>query len=179
MDDQPPPATVSSLESAVIDEQIHLLQAAVVKLQNCFQQLNPEQLWWRPASDQNSIGNLALHVCGNLNQWVVSGVGGEPDRRDRQAEFEACDGHSVESLLLLIDETIATVAQVLRSTTVESLLARRTIQGFEVTGLRAIIHSISHFVGHTHQIIQLTRLQLGSDYTFAWSPESQRDHLPI
>ncbi|MFK7817799.1 MAG: DUF1572 family protein [Planctomycetaceae bacterium] len=178
MDDEPPP-TSGLLKESIIDEQIHLLQAAMVKLTNCVQQLSDDQIWWRPVNDLNSVGNLILHVCGNLRQWVISGVGGEPDRRQREAEFSATGGQTSEALCQQLTDTLAAVASVLRVTTIEQLLSKRTIQGFEVTGHGAIVHSVSHFVGHTHQIIQLTRLQLGSDYAFAWSPESPTTDLPI
>src|SRR5438876_11140845 len=53
-------------------------------------------LWWRPNEASNSIGNLMLHLAGNIRQWIVSGVGGAPDERDRAAEFARRDPRSEE-----------------------------------------------------------------------------------
>jgi hypothetical protein len=44
-------------------------------------------VWHRSQPGLNSIGNLILHLCGNLRQWVVAGLGGAPDVRNRPAEF--------------------------------------------------------------------------------------------
>ena len=46
-----------------------------------------EDLWWRPNKASNSAGNLVLHLCGNARRWIVAGVAGAPDTRDREAEF--------------------------------------------------------------------------------------------
>ena len=177
MDDEPPSA--GRLRTSIIEEQVHLLDAAMVKLRNCLSQLSDDQLWWRPAAEQNSIANLILHVCGNMTQWIICGVGGAEDQRNRDSEFEATGGVGGSDLVEKLDETLGNVTEIVRAISEESLLAERMIQGFTVTGLGAIVHSVSHFVGHTHQIIQLTRLQLGTDYQFAWSPETRDDQLPI
>ena len=163
----------------IAEEQIQLLDAAAVKLRHCVLQLSDEQLWWRPAEDQNSIANLILHVGGNMTQWIICGVGGEADRRDRESEFRARDGHAGSELMLVLERTLSRATETIRAVSDESMLDERVIQGFPVTGLGAIVHSVSHFVGHTHQIIQLTRLQLGTAYKFEWSPNSHDKNLPI
>lgn len=167
------------LRSAIIHEQLHLLDAAITKWRHCTSQLSDEQLWWRPQPGHNSIANLMLHVSGNLRQWIICGVGGESDQRDRAAEFSATGGVSATELWAVLDETLDEVRAVLEAATNDSLLSLRTIQGFQVTGLGAIVHSVSHFVGHTHQTILLTRLQLGEAYRFEWSPDRSDEDVPI
>lgn len=167
------------LRTAVLNEQIHLLDAAMVKFRHCAFQLSDEQIWWRPGDGLNSVANLMLHVCGNMTQWIICGVGGQEDRRDRQAEFDAESGQTRDELWKQMQTCVADVKAEIQCVTPENLLTERTIQRFDVTGLGAIVHSVAHFVGHTHQVIQLTRLQLGQQYVFEWSPGGGETTLPI
>lgn len=177
MADEPP--SPEQLKGAILVEQIDLLDAALSKIVHCLQQLSDEQLWWRPGPDQNSVGNLILHICGNLDQWVVCGVGGADDQRDREAEFAAVDGPLHDELSSILSATRGAVRSAIREVSLSQLVSVRQIQGFDVTGLGAIVHSVTHFVGHTHQIIQLTRWQLGQRYEFDWSPDRGTESLPI
>ena len=77
----------NELATAIATETDRRLEASVGKIRHCVAQLSDEQLWWRPAESMNSIGNLVLHLAGNLRQWIVSGVGGETDTRERGREF--------------------------------------------------------------------------------------------
>jgi hypothetical protein len=118
----------------------------------------------------NSIANLILHLCGNLRQWIVAGVGGSPDSRHRPREFAERGPIAKEELLRRLEEVISEADAVLAKTSEQQLLASRRIQGFEETVLSAIFASLAHLSGHTQEIICLTRLQRGNAYSFAWSP---------
>ena len=167
------------LSHEVIQEFQQLLTQSLHKLRHCLNQLSQDQIWWRPAPGLNSIGNLVLHLCGNLNQWAVSGITGARDERRRDAEFEADQSHSRAELLSLLEQGVQRAREVLETLSAANLLEPRTIQGFSVSVLGAIAHTVPHFVGHTHQIIYLTRLQLGEAYQFDWSPEAERRGVPI
>src|SRR5437868_10305740 len=65
-----------------------LLHDYLPKIESCLRLLTDEQTWWRPNAESNSIGNLLLHLAGNVRQWIVSGLGGQPDERVRQTEFD-------------------------------------------------------------------------------------------
>ncbi len=156
-----------------------MLDQTLVKLRNCLKQLDDQQVWWRPDPSLNSIGNLVLHMCGNLRQWSTIGLTHRPDDREREKEFEAQTGYSAVELLQLAEHSVSDSKQVIRGITGEQLAESFIIQGFEVSGLKAILHTTSHFVGHTHQIILMTRMQLGSDYNFAWSPCDGTGELPV
>jgi len=58
-----------------------ILQVYLPRIEACVRSLSPEQIWWRANPASNSVGNLALHLEGNVRQWIVSGLGGAPDRR--------------------------------------------------------------------------------------------------
>src|ERR1041385_9451923 len=80
----------------------HLSEDFLPKIERCLSLLTDEQIWWRPNSESNSIGNLILHLSGNARQWIVCGVGGAADARDRDAEFarrEVIPGAELRSIL--------------------------------------------------------------------------------
>ena len=160
-------------------ESIHLLEESFGKIKHCLSQLSEQQVWFRPAPAMNSIGNLLLHIAGNLRQWVVTSIEDAPDRRDRDAEFSADGGLSLAELTKTVEDTISRAKVAIQSVTSDTATQTRKIQGFEVTLMGAIMHSVPHFVGHTHQIIYITRLQLGDAYQFAWSPDTPRGGAPI
>jgi hypothetical protein len=151
------------------------LDKAFERITHCLSQLSDEQVWWRPSASMNSIGNLILHLCGNLRQWIVAGLGVARDVRDRPKEFAERGPISREELQHRLDGVVAEAKTVLAGLNADQLLASRRIQGFNVTGLEAIFDSVPHFRGHTQEIIHVTRLQLGDAYRFAWTPGSPEE----
>ena len=146
------------------------LKNARERVGHCVGQLSETQLWDRPRPEMNSVGNLMLHLAGNLRQWVVSGVGGAADHRDRQSEFDERGPIPRDELLARLDAAIAGVEATVRGVGAEELLRVRRIQGRDVDGLYAVWHAICHFRGHTQEIIHQTRAILGAAYVFAWKP---------
>jgi uncharacterized damage-inducible protein DinB len=144
----------------------HLMQEYLPWLRGCFAKLSEEDIWWRPNEKSNSIGNLILHLCGNIRQWIIHGVGGAVDGRNRPAEFTARESCSKADLLNKLESTLAEVDAVLAKLPVEKLTGPRVIQGFDVTVLRAIFHVVEHFSYHTGQIIYITKMRTGEDLKF-------------
>ena len=169
----------SELWQQMRSEWLHLLTAAEDRIKHCMCQLTDEQLWWRPFDGGNSIGNQILHVCGNLQQWLVDGIRGSVSLRDRSAEFSATGGKTSAELRSTLRGVFDTIREVLAALSNAELTESRTIQGFQVTVLGAICHSIPHLVGHTHQITLLTRLQLRERYQFHWTPDGDRSSVPL
>lgn len=169
----------SDIVAQLQTEWTHLLNQSVDRIQHCVNQLSAEQIWWQPAEDQNSIGMLMQHLSGNLQQWVVDGVTQEANSRDRNAEFEATSRIPGEQLQAKLCRVVSAAMDVLRGLSRRDLTQMLQIQGFDVTVMGAIMHSVPHFVGHTHQIVQLTRLQLNNQYQFHWDPEGPRDVVPL
>jgi uncharacterized damage-inducible protein DinB len=128
------------------------------KLRCAVEALRPDLLWWRPNESSNSVGNLLLHLNGNVRQWIVSGVGGAPDVRNRASEFAARHGPGPAQLLLELDRTLADVDQILGGLTTTSLLERRVIQERDVTVFEAILRVVEHFSHHLGQIILVAKL---------------------
>jgi uncharacterized damage-inducible protein DinB len=127
------------------------------KIRRCLDVLPSGALWRREDEQSNSIGNLLLHLAGNVRQWIVSSVGRAPDSRYRSGEFEARDGADVETLFAALRRTLDDADAVIATLTPERLLERRTIQGRDVSVLEAVYHVVEHFALHTGQIILLTK----------------------
>jgi hypothetical protein len=135
-------------------------------------------VWWRPQPALNSIANLILHLQGNLRQWIVSGVGGAPDTRNRPAEFSERRPIPRDELLRRLEEVINQADAALARATAAQLLQPRRIQGFDETVLSAIWDSLTHLSGHTQEIVYMTRLQLGDAYCFEWVPATPEQGAP-
>jgi uncharacterized damage-inducible protein DinB len=143
-----------------------LMTASLPRIERCFEKLSDEQIWWRPNEDSNSIGNLVLHLSGNVRQWIVCGLGGQPDERVRQEEFDERRQLPRAELLKRLKETLAEADAVLASFAPSQLLESRHIQDDDVEALEAIYHVVEHFSMHTGQIILLTKIIKGEDLRF-------------
>ena len=164
-----------ALAAAVIAETTNCLNSGVAKIKHCLAQLTDEQIWWRPQKPMNSVGNLILHLCGNVRQRIVSGIGGKPDVRDRPREFSERQAIPKSELLGRLDDVVAAATEALEKMMPEEMLGMRRIQNFKVSGLGAIFDSVPHFKGHTQEIICLTRMQLGEVYKFDWVPKTPEE----
>jgi len=143
-----------------------LLNAYLPRIEQCFAELKEVDLWWRPNEASNSIGNLVLHLAGNLRQWIVSGVGGKPDTRARQTEFDTREGKSGSELIKGLRSVVEEAAEVLTEIDSHKLSEKRTIQQKEISVFYAIYHAVEHFSMHTGQIIQMTKERTGKDLKF-------------
>ena len=151
------------------------------KIRRVTRGLPVRDLWWRPNAHSNSIGNLMLHLDGNVRQWIVAGVGGVADVRDRDAEFLAESGGDSRALLAQLDRTLVQADRVLARLRPQDLLAAREIQGYRVTVLQAVYHVVEHFSGHTGQILYAAKCRLDRDlelYTHLDGPQRRARRRP-
>jgi len=163
-------ATLEDLSKRVGNEASGELDAALRIIRHCVNQLTDDQVWWRPSESMNSVANLLLHLCGNVRQWIVSGVGGAADVRERQEEFDQRSLTPRTELLQQVASAVADAKVALSGSSAAELLRIRPIQGNDVTGMQAIFHSVAHFRGHTQEIVHMTRCQLGDSYEFDFIP---------
>ncbi len=140
------------------------------RLKECVAPLSEEQLWWRPNDASNSIGNLLLHLNGNVGQWLVASFNKDEDKRDRPAEFAAKGKTPAAELLAALGATLDAAASVLDLLTVEELLAPYEIQGYHVRGLDAVYQVVEqvveHFGLHYGQITYIAKSLSGEDLGF-------------
>jgi uncharacterized damage-inducible protein DinB len=144
----------------------HLQLDFLPRIKKCVELLSDEDFWWRSSEVENSVGNLILHLSGNVRQWIVSGLGGEPDTRHRFTEFAARHAVAKGDALTRLEETVSEAVRVLQSLSAADLLQAKTIQGFHRSGLQAVFHVIEHFSYHTGQIVFVTKLRRRQDLKF-------------
>lgn len=158
-----------------------LATAYLPRIERCLEKLSDTEIWWRSADESNSIGNLLLHLAGNARQWIVSGVGAQPDTRVRQQEFDERGKGTRAELLSRLQETLREADAVLAALAPAGLLETRHIQGHDVTVLEAVYHVVEHFSMHTGQIILLTKMLKAEDlrfYDFSSGAPTETWHAP-
>jgi uncharacterized damage-inducible protein DinB len=146
-----------------------ILTDYVPKIERSLAPLSDDDIWWRPNEASNSIGNLILHLCGNVTMWIIGGVGKLPFERNRQAEFDERNQIPATDLKARLRETVQRAEDVLKAVSERDLLSRRQIQGYDVTVLEAIYHVVEHFGMHTGQIILLSKARVGRELNL-WEP---------
>jgi uncharacterized damage-inducible protein DinB len=136
------------------------------RIGKCLDALTYEQIWARGAESQNAVGNLVLHLCGNLGQWILTGIAGRPDLRDREAEFAARGEADASELKQRLRDRVAETVAVIGELTPQQLVERTTVQGYDVSKLHAVYHVVSHFSEHAGQIVFATKLFTSQDLGF-------------
>lgn len=133
------------------------------RITDCLGRLSEEQIWARAGENENAVGNLVLHLCGNVRQWLIAGVGGAHDLRDRDAEFAAAGGHTAADLSARLHDTVAEAVGVLEKLTAARLAETVRIQAYDNSVLGAVYHVVEHFSQHTGQILFATKRETGED----------------
>ena len=136
------------------------------RLRSCVESLSDEQVWWRPNPSCNSIGNLVLHLNGNVTQWLIASFSHLEDRRDRPAEFSRTEGISRAELLETLAATMERASELLARLSESDLRAPYDIQGYHVTGLEAVYQVVEHFGLHYGQIAYITKMLCNQDLGF-------------
>ena len=143
-----------------------LVQQYWPRLKSCVESLTEEQLWWRPNDACNSVGNLLLHLNGNVRQWLVASFNRMEDSRNRPAEFNQREPVSASMLLDQLGATMQQASEVLTRLTPEDLAARYEIQGYQVSGLDAVYQVVEHFAMHYGQVLYIVKTLHGADLGF-------------
>ena len=168
--------TAGGLEKAFVDFSCDKLQQYCDRICVCLHKLHSDQIWFRGSENQNAVGNIVLHLCGNLRQWIGFGVCGEPDVRQRDLEFSARGGTDSRQLADNLREAVADAVTGIRRITPERLAQVTRVQGYDVTVLQAVYHVVEHFAGHAGQIIFCTKQFTGEALGFYAHLDSRRPH---
>jgi uncharacterized damage-inducible protein DinB len=136
------------------------------KLIHCLERMPEDDIWWRPNEPSNSVGNLVLHLCGNMRQWIVQAIGGANFNRNRDAEFAARGPVPRAELTAAIRAAVSEVDRVLESLPENRLLVNYPIQTYRTSGLQAVYHVVEHFSYHLGQILYIYKLRTGTDPGF-------------
>ncbi len=176
-----PPNLVAILTDGFLEVSRRQLQVRLERIEACLGRLSDEQIWTRRSDAENAVGTLVLHLCGNIRQWIVGGVGGASVARDRDAEFVPRTDVPAEALLDQLRAVVGEADEVLARLTPQALVERRRIQGYDVTVLHAIHHVVEHLAEHSGQIILATKGLTGQDlgfYAYLDDPDRSSSEQP-
>jgi uncharacterized damage-inducible protein DinB len=153
-------------ESVFLDFSIRKFEQFLSRIRECVAKLKDEQIWARTGDHENAIGNLLLHLAGNMRQWIIAGIGGQPDQRVRDQEFAARGDIEAAELMGRLESTVTEALAVLKALPPDRLMETYQPQKYRVTILEGIYHVVEHFAQHTGQIIFATKLLTGQDLGF-------------
>jgi len=143
-----------------------LLEESLPRIRKCLGELSDGEIWSRPNEQSTSVGNLVLHLCGNVTQYILSGLGGAADHRERPKEFSERGPLPRADLLSRLEATMTEAGRVLDGIDAANLLRKRVVQGFEEDGMGILIHVVEHFSYHTGQIATAVKARKGVDLGF-------------
>jgi len=149
---------VSIAELFVARSRYWLTKEYPIKLRHCLNALPRGAVWARPNQDSNSVGNLLIHLTGNVTEWILGGVGGRSYKRYRAEEFAQRDGADASKLMHDLEGVLREADRVLARLTEKDLERSVVIQERDTNVLGAIYHVVEHFAMHTGQIVFLTKL---------------------
>ncbi|HTD96841.1 MAG TPA: DUF1572 family protein [Edaphobacter sp.] len=147
----------NEIATLFLDFSCRKLETMTGNLRACLGKLTDAQIWERHGAHENAVGNLVLHLCGNMRQWVMHGVGGSEDVRVREGEFSADGGLGAEELMRKFALTVGEARGIIASLPAERLVERINPQNGEVSVLDAIYQVVGHVQQHVGQIILLTK----------------------
>ena len=166
------PAGTGLAELCLRQWRARLEERFLPRLIDCLAQLSEEEIWWRPNEASNSVGNLLLHLCGNMRQWIISGLGGAADIRKREKEFAERGPIARSALNEKLRQTVKDCCRVLARVKGDDLTRPYRIQEFDVTGYYAAAQVTEHAAYHLGQIIYITKLKRAKDLGFTRLPSA-------
>ncbi|HTA27272.1 MAG TPA: DinB family protein [Bacteroidia bacterium] len=149
-----------------ISQSIYRIELSSERIEKSFLLLKDEDIWKRPNDASNSIGNLVLHLCGNITQYIISSLGGKPDNRLRDLEFSTQSGFTKDEVFAKLRCVIKEATEIIQNVSEEELMRVRSVQGFDITGIAIIVHVVEHYSYHTGQIAFWTKLIKDKDLGF-------------
>ncbi|MEO9514028.1 MAG: DinB family protein [Flavobacteriaceae bacterium] len=132
----------------------------------CLDKLPENVIWQKPNETTNSIANLILHLCGNITQYGIASLKGQEDTRNRDKEFSMLSGLSKNELYQQLVNTIGNAKESFLEANMEVLLKKKSVQGFEFSGIGNIVHVVEHLSYHTGQIALWTKILNNQDLGF-------------
>jgi uncharacterized damage-inducible protein DinB len=139
------------------------LQRNLAQIGRCARLLTREQTWLRANENCNAVGNLIVHLTGNVSQWIAGGIEGREVQRNRDAEFARREPLATDEILARLETVVDDAMAIIRGCGPQELAEPRRIQGYDVTVLAAIFHVVEHFSWHTGQIVHMAKALLDVD----------------
>ncbi|MGB5376719.1 DinB family protein [Muriicola sp.] len=156
----------SEIAKEIAENAIYRMEESLRMISMSTKLLSVEELWKKPNDASNSIGNLIIHLKGNITQYMLAGLGGQEDDRDRDLEFSENYGYTAKELNLQLDELLEQVKRLLHNVGDSELTKKQTVQGFNLSGYGIILHVVEHLSYHTGQIALWTKIIKNKDLGF-------------
>jgi uncharacterized damage-inducible protein DinB len=157
---------MKTFEREFISEAVARLHENTPKIKKCLDELTEDQIWQRPNASTNSIGNMIVHLCGNITQYILSSLGEVADKRERDKEFSIQGGLTKTELFEKLQSTVDHAAKTINDIDRKDMLRIRSVQSYELSAIGIIIHVVEHYSYHTGQIIYWTKLLKDKDLGF-------------
>ena len=141
------------------------------KIEHCAALLAEEQIWWKPNAACNSVGNLLLHLSGNLTQWVLGGIAQTAVERHRSLEFAARETATKAELMAGLADVVARARGTIREAGAADLARAIRVQGYDTDGLGVVLHVVEHMSYHTGQIVAITKQLQGPPANIEFYPQ--------
>ena len=157
---------MDKFKAEFVENSIYRIDESTRMIKKAFQELSEADIWQKPNNSSNTIGNLILHLCGNIGQYVIASLGEKLDTRERDIEFSTADGLAKAELLEKLINTVEIAKSTIKNVTTEQLLKKRMVQGFHFSGIGVVIHAVEHYSYHTGQIAFWTKILKDKDLGF-------------
>jgi len=140
-----------------LEQSAYRIELNYPRIKTCIELLSDEEVWQKPNASSNSIGNLVLHLCGNMTQYIISALGRNEDKRNRDSEFSATEGYSAAELLEKMKSVTEDCVKIVKGLSEQQLMVQYEVQGYQLSGVAVIVHVTEHYSYHTGQIVFLTK----------------------
>jgi len=153
--------TIDFVENAIfrMEESLRMISKSTALL-------STEDVWKKPNKASNSIGNIIIHLKGNITQYMLAGLGGQEDLRQRDLEFSVTHGYNTKELNQQLRALLDEVKTALHGLKDEELIKTYSVQGFKLSGLGIVLHVVEHLSYHTGQIAFWTKILRNKDLGF-------------
>ncbi|MEM9649573.1 MAG: DinB family protein [Bacteroidota bacterium] len=158
--------TVNQFQQEFVKNASYRMDESFRMIKICLDQLSEEMIWKKPNASTNSIGNLILHLCGNITQYGIASLQHLDDQRNRDEEFAISTGYDRTALLQKLETTVEEAKHTFWEVPISELLSERSVQGFRFSGIGNIVHVVEHFSYHTGQIALWTKILNNKDLGF-------------
>ena len=157
----------NSLTNLLFEQfKFRVFEESIPRIENCLDRLSTEQIWYKPNENSNSIGNLILHLEGNVRQWILTGLYQMKETRNRPLEFNSTEKKEAEWLKAHLKKLKNDINGCITNKPLPDLRLTNSVQGFQENGVSILTHVIEHFSYHTGQIALLSKILVNEDLGF-------------
>ncbi len=126
---------IKTFAQEFIEQSIYRIEENTKRIEKCLCEITEAETWVFTNDNSNSIGNLILHLCGNIRQYVISAIGKTKDTRERSKEFSTKTGHTKSALLNKLTSTVAEATGIIKNINANRLIKIYSVQGFNLSGM--------------------------------------------